>query len=417
VTEARDCSKREADKGAEVDGSKTRETGLVRIRMKVLLQGRSSRSIAVSPGGDQVQIDATANALRTVAGVEVHVSPDLEPDLGKFDAVHLFGLVRPQETWVQARNAYRQGKPIILSTVYCDVWEFERVARAGPVGWIARHSNRDIIEALKAAGRGLNSREWSRGSVALFNRGFSRMQRELISMSSSLLPNSHSEWLRIARDLGLKQSDRRVVVVPNGFDAEARSSLARGGAPPDHLAALENCVLCVARIEGRKNQLNLIEAVRGTDITLVLAGPATANQSHYVRLVNKAASAIDNVHMLGKVSGEEKAWLYAVAGVHVLPSWMETTGLSSLEAAVAGCAIVVTPNGDTREYFADDVEYCDPAEPSSIRDAILRSRDRGPSSALIRRIRAEYTWERAAEVTYGAYHDVVESWLASGRTR
>ncbi len=308
---------------------------------------------------------------------------------------------------MQARNAHRQGKPIVLSTVYCDVWEFERVARTGPVGWIARHSNRDIMEALKAAGRGLNSREWSSGSTALFIRRFTRMQRELIAMSSSLLPNSHSEWLRIADDLGFDRTDGRVTVVPNGFDADAWNSVAVGGSPPDHLAQLENCVLCVARIEGRKNQLNLIEAVRDTDMTLVLAGPATANQSRYVRRVREAAASASNVHMLGEVTAEEKAWLYAVAGVHVLPSWMETTGLSSLEAAVAGCAIVVSPNGDTREYFVDDAEYCDPADPLSIRAAILRSRERGPSPELMRRIRTEYTWERAADATYRAYSDVI----------
>jgi glycosyltransferase involved in cell wall biosynthesis len=375
--------------------------------MRILLQGRSAQSIAVSPGGDQVQLDATARALRTMKGVDAQTSADLSPDLAGFDAVHLFGLVRPQETWVQARNARRQGKPILLSTVYCDVWEFERVARSGTLGWIARHSNRDVTEALKAIGRGFNSGEWSRGAIALSIRRFGRMQRELVAMCSSLLPNSSSEWQRIAHDLGFDQKDGRVTVVPNGFDADDRNTVMIDGPPPDHLAPYENCVLCVARIEERKNQLNLIEAIRGTDITLVLAGPDAANQGRYVQRVKESAASVDNVHILGKVTPEEKAWLYDIAGVHVLPSWMETTGLSSLEAAVAGCAVVVTPNGDTREYFIDDAEYCDPGDPLSIRKAIVRSRDRGPSVALIHRIRTEYTWEQTAEATYHAYCKVL----------
>jgi len=37
--------------------------------------------------------------------------------------------------------------------------------------------------------------------------------------------------------------------------------------------------------------------------------------------------------------------------VHMLPSWFETTGLSSIEAAVMHCNIVITDKGDTREYF------------------------------------------------------------------
>ena len=99
------------------------------LHVRILLQGRSARSIAVNPGGDQVQLKATAHVLRTMMGVDAQTSGEMDPDLSGFDAVHLFGLIRPQEAWVQARNAHRQGRPVFLSTVYCDVWEFERVAR------------------------------------------------------------------------------------------------------------------------------------------------------------------------------------------------------------------------------------------------------------------------------------------------
>jgi glycosyltransferase involved in cell wall biosynthesis len=360
--------------------------------MRILLQGRSARSIEANPGGDQVQLEETARALRA-KGVDAQISSEAEPDLAGYDAVHLFGMVRPQETWVQARNARRQGKPVFLSTVYCDVWDFERMARSGLVGWIARHSNRNIIEALKTVGRGVNNREWSRGSLAVCLRGFSRMQREVVAMSSSLLPNSRSEWLRISNDLR--------------FDTDTFDSITADAPPPPHLAGFADCVLCVARLEGRKNQLNLIEAVRDSSLNLVLAGPATANQSRYVKHVKDAAAKLSNVHVLGAVTAEEKAWLYAIARIHVLPSWMETCGLSSLEAAVAGCSIAVSPNGDTRDYFADDAEYCDPGSPSSIRDAIVRASERGPSATLEQRIRTEYTWERTADATYRAYSEVL----------
>ena len=157
-------------------------------------------------------------------------------------------------------------------------------------------------------------------------------------MSSSLLPNSYSEWMRIAHDLSLDPDDSRVAIVPNGFDADASQGVVEGESPPDHLASFKDCVLCVARIEGRKNQLNLIDAVRGTDLTLVLAGPATANQSRYVHRVREAAMALDNVHILGKVTSEEKAWLYVLAGVHAAEvarrQWTR-------RAAAAGRAIVV----------------------------------------------------------------------------
>ncbi len=55
---------------------------------------------------------------------------------------------------------------------------------------------------------------------------------------------------------------------------------------------------------------------------------------------------------------------YAAARVFALPSWFETPGLAALEAALAGCAVVITPYGSTREYFGDLVEYARPHRPA-----------------------------------------------------
>src|ERR1700722_19550372 len=375
--------------------------------MKVLLQGRSTRSIETTPGGDQVQIEETARSLREQFGLDVSLSSELEPDLTGIDAVHLFGIVRPQEVWVQARNARRQGKPVLLSTVYCDVREFEKTARTGPVGWVARRTSSDAFEALKTGGRALNNREWSKGSAALFTRGFSRMQREIVGMSTLFLPNSWSEWHRLTDDLKLTIRDDRVVKVPNGVDLSDLSRDRIASTDLEQLADFHRSVVCVARIEGRKNQLGLIEALSDTDFTLVLAGKPTPNQTRYVAKVREAAARHANVHYLGEVSADTRRALYALARVHVLPSWMETTGISSLEAAVMECSLVVTPNGDTREYFRDWVDYCQPGSRSSIRDAVERAYAKSPSDLLAKTIRSDYTWEKAAEATYTAYRKIL----------
>ncbi len=370
--------------------------------MKVLLQGRSAQSLASTPGGDQVLIDELAARLRSSHGVQAIASSELTPDLTSVDAVHLFGLVRPQDVWVQARHAALHHKPIFLSPVYCDVWEFEQRGRGGAVGLVARRSNRDVIEALKAAGRGLNSREWGPGSSALFTRGFQRMQREVLALSSVFMPNSRSEWRRLTHDFGLSIGEDVVKYIPIGIEPSRYAPLARGAAPP-HLEPFRDCVLCVARVEGRKNQLALIEAVRDTGLTLVLAGKDAANQPAYVARVRRAARANPRVHLIGSVTDEEKHWLYRLARVHALPSWMETAGLSSLEAAMASCSLVVSPNGDTADYFGAEAEYCDPADPVSIRTAVMRAFEVPASNTLAEKLRTSYTWDRAAELTHQAY--------------
>lgn len=373
--------------------------------MKVLLQGRSARSLAVSPGGDQVKLEATAQALRRDCGVDAVPNSDLRPDLSGYDLVHLFGLTRPQDVWVQARNAQRQGVPFVLSPIYLDVWELERDSRSDFVGRVSRRLNRDQSEAVKALGRAVLRGEAHRGVTALWTRGFRRMQLDVVQAAVGFLPDSRSEWERCVRDLDLVIDDERVFVAPNGVDL-ASVPVSQDEAPAD-LHRFEGCVLSVGRIEARKNQLTLIEAMRGVDRDLVLVGPPAPNQAGYLERVTEAAGS--RVHILGSQSAERRDWLYKLASVHVLPSWLETTGLSSLEAALNGCAIVVSPNGDTREYFGEHAEYCEPGSAASIRHAIGRALARPLSTDFADEIRSKLTWTQTARKTLEAYETVLRA--------
>jgi glycosyltransferase involved in cell wall biosynthesis len=377
--------------------------------MKVLLQTRSSVSVATSPGGDVIQARETARALKSL-GVDAQVSAELRPDLTDVDLVHVFNLVRPQDALVQARHAWRHGRPVVLSTVYADMWEFDLSARAGVGGFIARRTGRNSIELAKAVGRAVRSREVHGGLAPLLWPGYQALQRELLTRCAMLLPNSRSEMRRIEQDLQVTIPGGRWMTVPNGIDPNyyAAADL-RNQSPPQVLADYKGCVLCVGGIEGRKNQLSLIRALRDTSYKLVLAGPPAANQNAYVKAVKDEVARCANVTWIGPVSenGDTKRWLYYLAKVHVLPSWMETTGLVSLEAASFGCALVVTPNGDTRDYFEGHAQFCQPDDLHSIREAVDAAYRAGPDATLQQRILDNYTWANAAEATYKAYQKVL----------
>lgn len=382
-------------------GSSSAEPGA--SDMRVLLQTRSAVSVAKSGGGDVTQAYETARRLK-VLGIDARVSSELEPDLTDVDLVHLFNLVRPQDAMVQARHAWRHNRPVALSTVYCDMWEFDKSARKGVGGIIARRAGRNSIELAKAGGRAIRSRELHGGLAPLLWPGYQPLQRELLRRCDVLLPNSESEMRRIERDLEVEVPRERCVTVPNGIDPSYYSSgRLAGQATPTRLAGYEGCVLCVGRIEGRKNQLNLIRAMRDSPYRLVLAGAPAANQRAYVAAVQAEVTRSPNVWWLGSVSDEEKRWLYHLAGVHVLPSWMETTGLVSLEAAALGCALVVTSNGDTRDYFDGHAHFCQPDELGSIRRAVDEAYRAGPDAPLRQRIFADYTWDAAARATASGY--------------
>ncbi|HWY35815.1 MAG TPA: glycosyltransferase, partial [Nitrosopumilaceae archaeon] len=168
-----------------------------------------------------------------------------------------------------------------------------------------------------------------------------------------------------------------------------------------------DAILCVARIEGHKNQLNLIRALKNTNFKVFLNGlPSPNNQKYYLQCQKEASP---NIHFNGRVSEEELYIMFNSAKVHVLPSYFETTGLSSLEAAVMGCNIVITDKGDTVEYFGNLAYYCNPDDPSSIRLAVDAAYKDPFKEELRQLILEKYTWKKAAEKTKEAYNQVLSS--------
>ncbi len=114
---------------------------------------------------------------------------------------------------------------------------------------------------------------------------------------------------------------------------------------------------------------------------------------------------------------DELAPLYRSAAVHACPSWYETPGLASLEAALCGCRVVSTERGSAPEYFGDEAEYCSPRDPASIRAAILRARSRPPSPALAEQISGRFNWQRAAEATAAGYELALKHAASADRQR
>lgn len=163
-------------------------------------------------------------------------------------------------------------------------------------------------------------------------------------------------------------------------------------------------VLCVARIEGIKNQLNLIRALNNTRFNLVLIGSHAPNQKTYYNACRSIAAA--NITFIDHTPQPELVRYYQQAKVHILPSWFETTGLSSLEAAAMGCNVVITDKGDAKEYFGNNAWYCDPADPGNIRLMVEKASLGNYNEALHEMILKKYTWKQAALETYKAYQNI-----------
>lgn len=363
--------------------------------MKVLFLSR--KTLFSVYGGDTVQVFKTAEALRR-KGVEVDISTDLTPPLQGYDLVHVFNLTRPQETYTQVLYAKQQGYPVALSTIYLNNEEYEHKMRHGILGRLMRSLNGSQIEYLKVLGRAVKNREFHKGTISLLLRGYKQSLSRVCSMVDVFLPNSCSEMNRLQSDLRLQVS-QPVCVVPYAVDTECfRSDQV---VIPSDLKRYLGCVLCVARIESRKNQLNLVRAMKETPYHLVLIGATAPNHKDYYARIKKEAG--DRVTILGSMTQEELRVYYKLCRVHVLASWMETCGLASLEAAAMGANIVITNRGDTKEYFQEDAFYCEPDDVRSIRDVILKAYQAPPPFSLQERVRRCYVWDLVAKETLKGY--------------
>lgn len=359
--------------------------------MRVALISRAT--LYSTPGGDTKQIDFTAHYLREL-GVKAEVRLTNEQiDYSQYDLLHFFNIIRPADI---IGHIEKSKKPYVVSTIFLDYGTFEKNARGGIFKWINKIFSEDQIEYIKVIARWIKNGE-KIGSNKYIRWGHRRAVQFVAKHAGILLPNSENEYRRFVKKY---QTEQAYHVIPNGIDTAVANKVSRKN--PKY----ENAILCVARIEGRKNQLNMIRALNNTQYRVQIHGkPSPNNIAYYEQCKQEAAS---NIHFSDWLSEEELYEMYHSAKVHVLPSYFETTGLSSLEAAVMGCNIVVTENGDTRDYFRDDAWYCNPDSPASIKQAVDEAYKAPYDEAFRARILKEYTWMRAAEETLLGYKQVLK---------
>jgi glycosyltransferase involved in cell wall biosynthesis len=94
---------------------------------------------------------------------------------------------------------------------------------------------------------------------------------------------------------------------------------------------LNTYVLCVGNICPKKNQLSLAQICSKIGVQLLLIGKI--NDNNYFKECIKH----DNVLYLGFMDSYNMYNAYRFAKIHVLPSYVEIPGFSSLEAAASGC--------------------------------------------------------------------------------
>lgn len=234
--------------------------------------------------------------------------------------------------------------------------------------------------------------------------------RLMFVLSDRVVCNSDAECDLLATVFNIERE--KFVTVYNGIDRQFLVATdpgifrsARGIEGP--------FVLNVANIEPRKNQLNMIRALKAhPELTLVLVGHIR-DAEYAKRCIEEGGDQLKYLGPLAHDSDELRS-AYTACSVFALPSTLETPGLAALEAFACGAPVVVTGEGCTREYFGDGARYVDHGDIAGIGNAIAESASRRKTFLPTMVASANYTWDKVVEHLVDVYGEV-QSGPRSGR--
>ena len=358
-------------------------------------------------GGPTVRVKNTLRALRQL-GVRVHQMQGTVHVERGIDVLHAFNVSPPEETISVLFAAKRAGVPAVVSPIILDYSERVIYSEEIPRLFAAGYSSKDMDRMLA----GLRDR---RATEIAAGQGLKEPGVGFFSKLINILNNADHVICLSQREQDMLRAiganPRAVSIVHN-----ATNTAKFGDADPalfEQAYNVRDFVLCVGRKEARKNQLMLLYALRKQNIPIVLIGHEHTQDKLYLEQLHRLAGP--NAHLIDRLEpgGPMLASAYAASRVFVLPSWSEGAPLVALEAAAAGCNLVLSNRSSEQEYFADFARFCDPADPASIRDAVMAAyatplapEQRERQKAYMR---DRYSWDRYARETLQVYEQTVQA--------
>jgi glycosyltransferase involved in cell wall biosynthesis len=356
--------------------------------LKILFQNRPNAD--THPGGDTVVMNSLARELRKL-GCDVQIDHSLQAKQSEYDLVHLFNFAIPHVLEKYAKKAYEANVPFIVTSLCEDLPNFFSQCNA-----FGRH----LVDYV-ARGQTADSFFWSKEREASLIKT-NKFENDWVAKNASLLLSCGESETKVLKNSYQKTSLIKEVYF--GFNQDCVGDANRF----KQKHGLSSYILCVGRLEYRKNQLALLKALENDEHTIVLVGGGVEYFPEYVDAVRNFKRKGQTL-ILNRISEQELADAYAGASVHCLPSWYELPGLVSLEAAYHGCQIVATKFGACSDYLSDKALYCHPSDLASIREGVLTAYATPVNKNELINCVAKFTWENCATQVLEAYTQVLNS--------
>lgn len=354
--------------------------------LRILMQNRPN--MFTQRGGDTVVVENLVEQLRK-RGASVDIDLEGRANPADYDVVHLHNFAIREVTENFARRAVAAGVPYVVTTLYEDWPKFfnQMMATFQALDLYVKHSQpRDRWDDLMRAIENVPASACWDNTYAATN-------------AASLFVSGANEAAALRRDY---QAIKRIDLHNFGCKvAEAGD----GGEMFVRETGLKDFVLCVGRLETRKNQLMLLRALEDSDLTVVFAAGGFTYQPEYAEACRNFRRR-GKTFFLDRLDAKLLASAYGACRVHALPSWYELPGLVSIEAALYGAAVVATEYGTSRDYLGDFARYCLPGNPDSIRRAVEESYQTPVNPAFREHVK-KFTWENTADQVLDVYRRIV----------
>lgn len=239
------------------------------------------------------------------------------------------------------------------------------------------------------------------------SKKFKSVRTKVLKLSDAIIPNSDEEMFVLCDDITMdyKLIGEKYIAIPNAVDVSKLNKECNEIILPN----LTDFVIEAAGIEPLKNQLSILKALMNNkNIPIVFAG--AIRDERYFKKIKEIAEKRGNVFFTGKIKEEQLFDLYKRAKVHVLPSFRESPGLSTLEALICGTQIVVSNEKfcPIKYYKFDKYGFvCNPYDIKSIRRAILDSFEKPKNIKLPQSYYEFFSYNNVADMTFDVYKKVL----------
>lgn len=237
-------------------------------------------------------------------------------------------------------------------------------------------------------------------STPEFRRRFQQQARQAAERSDLIVTVSEFTARQVEQLLGVERA--RLRVIPHGVRFPACAPLEE---------RRENLILHVGAIQRRKNVTRLIQAFHalGPDWRLALAGSFGFGAAEILREIQMSPRR-HSIQVLGYVSPQELAGLYARARIFAFPSLDEGFGMPVLEAMAWGLPVLTSNRSALPEVAGDAALLVDPTDADAISAALLElTSDEGLRRELAGRGKtraAAFTWQAAVAKTWSVYWEL-----------